>query len=114
MHQIYSVIQYLVNSRKFAGRTLKWHGLNATCMRRVEEPVSAYPLRIIGDGPERERLVTLAAEWSAGDAVSFHGSVHLEEIMNQLRPEDAFEQHWPVGHDGLKKWSEASMSEANV
>lgn len=97
-------------------RLVPWKGVDVT-LRAFASLKRRHPrlrLRIIGDGPERERLVALAAELGVGEAVSFLGSVSPEEVRKQLRSADLFVQHSLVGGNGWVEGFGVSISEASA
>ena len=57
-------------------------------------------LRVLGDGPQRHELETLAKELGIAEKVEFKGSVSEERIIEEMRKADVFAlaSHWePLG-----------------
>jgi glycosyltransferase involved in cell wall biosynthesis len=83
----------LANSRTrfaFVGRLVEWKGvdllLNAMSKARCEIDLE---LHVVGDGPERNRLETLAAKLCVADRIVFHGLVPQATCATLLANTDA-------------------------
>jgi glycosyltransferase involved in cell wall biosynthesis len=59
-------------------------------MHKVVKECDSVQLLILGDGPEREQLVTLAQKLSLGNHVSFAGRVSNEEVLDRMASSDIF------------------------
>ncbi len=87
----------------FSGTLKPWHGLHHL-LRALAEAVRAVPtarLLVIGDGPGRESLLSLARHLALEDRVCFAGSVPHEEVGEFLAacdvlvaPYGPLENHW--------------------
>lgn len=75
----------------FAGRLVGWKGL-AVALKALAEPAlhgANVKLLIIGDGPERPRLETLARELGVAERVIFHDPVPHERLPAYYASADA-------------------------
>ncbi|MFK7919140.1 MAG: glycosyltransferase [Ilumatobacter sp.] len=68
-------------------------------MPKVLESRPDTTLRLVGDGPERERLEAMVSDLQLGDAVSFAGRIDRAEVTNELR--DAQIVVAPSEYEGL-------------
>ncbi|ROU00156.1 glycosyltransferase family 4 protein [Histidinibacterium lentulum] len=70
----------------FLGSLKPWHDVDSAiaALAILREEVPDARLVIIGDGPERDRLVTLAADLGVADAVEFTGAVAPDSVPGQL------------------------------
>lgn len=68
----------------FVGRLIDWKGVNTlvSSMKKVKTATGSTRLVIIGDGPERERLKTLAKELELEDVITFTGRLSATELMD--------------------------------
>ena len=73
------------------GRLVPYKGFHLTLQAMAASPVlRECDFVIIGDGPEKERLQTLAAELGLADRVTFAGWMPQEEVAGVLRASQAF------------------------
>jgi glycosyltransferase involved in cell wall biosynthesis len=74
----------------YAGRLVPEKGVDCIlrAVARLLDRKVLFHCTIIGDGPERSRLVALAETLGVGGVVTMRGSVPLEEVANQLRRSD--------------------------
>jgi len=75
----------------FLGRLVDWKGVDLVLdvFAEVKAHVPSAELSIVGDGPERLRLQSQAAELGITDAVTFHGWISPEECPRLLSQSDA-------------------------
>lgn len=69
-------------------------------------------LDVIGDGPLRGRLETLAVDLGLGDRVRFHGALPHEAVTNHLAAADAFVLPSVVAADGDMEGIPVALMEA--
>lgn len=79
-------------------RLTPWKGVDALirCVPRVPE---GWKLLVVGDGPEKERLVSQAAAAGLTQRVIFTGEVPQEKVPAYLRASDVFALY--TGYEGL-------------
>lgn len=71
----------------FIGRLIREKNLGVllSAMSYVKEALPDVKCRIIGDGPEKERLVKLAEELGFMDNVSFFGFIDYDEAISRIK-----------------------------
>jgi len=81
----------------FLGSLKPWHGVDTliTALKQVSRDHPHTRLTIIGDGPERGRLATMAAERGLEDVVEFTGSLPHQAIPARLRALDCAVAPYP-------------------
>ncbi|MGV8881644.1 MAG: glycosyltransferase [Rhodoglobus sp.] len=82
----------------FTGTVVPWHRLDRVveCLATLE----GASLEVIGEGPERERLATLAAGLGLADRVRFVGRMPHAEALKRM-------SRWSIGYAGhTKTWAE--------
>lgn len=58
--------------------------------KRVKTQLPNAKLSIVGDGPDKEMLVTLASELGLSDSICFHGTLNQSEISDLLNSSSVF------------------------
>jgi len=81
----------------YAGRLLYWKGLELALTALSRPEVAHWSLRIIGSGPEEERLRARVREMRLEDRVAFVGERERTEVLQEMRAADAF--LFPSLHD---------------
>jgi glycosyltransferase involved in cell wall biosynthesis len=86
----------------FAGRLIPWKGAHLAIEAMTHLP--GWRLEILGDGPDRERLVALVEARELTDRVAFLGWVDHAAVLERMRQADVFlfpsmheEGGWAVG-----------------
>lgn len=64
--------------------------LHALARVRDQNPEAAITMKLVGDGPERRRLESLAVELHLGDRVQFLGSKRGQELVDAVQSSDVF------------------------
>lgn len=75
-----------------ACRLTRWKGVDGIIrvLADLKELASDIMLLVIGDGPERSNLESLAKDLGVADKVKFLGSVHYDITLNYMRAADLF------------------------
>jgi hypothetical protein len=83
----------------FVGRLVYWKGVDLAleALARLKPQDRDISLTVIGDGPDRVRLESLAAQLGVADRVAFLGALKREETLALLPDHDAF--IFPSRHD---------------
>jgi len=83
----------------FVGRILPWKGVDLAlgAMADLATAVPNLTLTIVGDGPDKDRLIGMAARLGLEDRVRFLGAVARDETLKMLPEFDAF--IFPSLHD---------------
>lgn len=85
------------------------------CLRALARlPRGAARLQIVGDGPERERLETLARELGVADEVAFLGPLPPAGVRQVLAGATAFLQHSLDAPDGWYEGFGVTVAEASA
>ncbi len=71
-------------------RLVKKNGVDTLIKAMSYLPFTDHRLRVVGDGPERARLVQLAEWLGIKNCVDFQGPVPFEEIPEELKKADIF------------------------
>lgn len=66
------------------GRLLHWKGFHLSIAAFARAAIPGAQYLVIGDGPERSRLRTLAEELGVRDRVSFLGNIPREQVLQHL------------------------------
>jgi glycosyltransferase involved in cell wall biosynthesis len=85
-----AIFRFVIVSRLIRSKGID---VSLCAFARVAERMPETELHIVGDGPDRERLVNRAGELSLGERVRFHGVMDEAEVAAILRRSDAFLQH---------------------
>jgi len=91
---------------------IKGHALLLRAVATLSASHPTLALQIVGDGPERPRLTTLARELNLSDRVRFLGRVSRSEVANLLRRCTLFAL--PSRYEGLGCVYLEAMSSARV
>lgn len=81
----------------FVGRLIPWKGLTLA-MRALAEPAAKrWSLRVIGDGPDRDRSMRLAEDLGIANRIEFLGRLPRGHVLREVREADALLH--PAIHD---------------
>ena len=85
----------------FVGTLKPWHGVEdlVLAMRLVRRHDPACRLLVVGDGPERQRLVELAARHGLSGAVEFTGAADPADVPHHLARMDVAVAPYPPTED---------------
>lgn len=86
----------------FLGTLKPWHGTHLLlhAFAQVLEQEPSVRLQIIGGGPERQRLESLAAELGIGERLEFTGAVSPSQVPQLLAGLDIATAPYPAPTDG--------------
>lgn len=72
----------------YVGRLVALKGVDVLlrAAARVTKGVTAFELKIVGDGPERQALETLARELGLADRTEFLGMLPREKVLSEILP----------------------------
>ena len=74
----------------YAGRLVKYKAIDKTLEALSKLENQNYTFDIIGDGGEKENLISQAKELGIADKVTFHGRISREEVLKYMRDAHVF------------------------
>lgn len=74
----------------YAGRLVKYKAIDKTLEALSKLENQNYTFDVIGDGGEKENLISLAKELGIADKVTFHGRIPREEVLKYMRDAHVF------------------------
>lgn len=74
----------------YAGRLVKYKAIDKTLKALSKLENQNYTFDIIGDGGEKENLISLTKELCISDKVTFHGRIPREEVLKYMRDAHVF------------------------